>query len=122
MPDYLYTYLNLFGYIGRGTPEDPGTDFGMSVWIEAPDEQAALGWGRRVLADYVIARYRHEDEGAVIEPGAIEGWVEKDEGALKRAEGRYPRCRVGEIPNWQSPWRHDNALTPTEQAQAEDSR
>lgn len=35
---YLYSYLNLFEYIGSGTPEDPGTDFGMSVWIEAPAE------------------------------------------------------------------------------------
>jgi len=56
---YLYSYLNLFGYIGSGTPEDPGTDFGMSVWIEAPDEQAALDWGHVVLADYVRARAKN---------------------------------------------------------------
>lgn len=110
---YLYSYLNLFGYIGSGTPEDPGTDFGMSIWIEAPDEQAALDWGHLVLADYIRARYRHDNSATEIDPGGIEGWIEKGETALKDAEGRFPRCCVGEIPTWQAPWRHHNARPPS---------
>jgi|GEM_PF-6763701 len=102
---YLYSYLNLFEYIGRGIPEDPGTDFGMSVWIEAPDEQAPLDWGRLVLADYVRARHQHDGSGL-----GIEGWIEKDEAELERAVGRFPRCRIGEIPAWEGPWRHHNAM------------
>lgn len=120
MPDYLYCYMNFFGYIGEGTPEDPGTDFGMSVWIEAPSEQAALDWGQVLLADYVRARHRFEDPGQDIESASledagrtigarrVEGWIEKDETSLERAKGRYPRCRVGEIPTWTAPWRHSN--------------
>jgi hypothetical protein len=105
---YLYSYINLFGYIGSGTPEDPGTDFGMSVWIEAPDEQAALEWGHLVLADYVRARYRHDGSARDVDSGGIEGWIEKGETALKNAEGRFPQCHVGEIPTWQAPWRDYN--------------
>jgi hypothetical protein len=112
MPRYLYRYIRLFGYIGSGTPEDPGTDFGMSVWIDAPDEEAALDWGRRVLADYARARHRHDGSGGDIGPGEIEGWIERDEVALGRAEGRYPACKVGEIPTWHAPWRLDNAEPP----------
>lgn len=100
MPLYLCTYLNLFGYIGSGTPEDPGSDFSMSVWIDAPDEQAALDWGRLVLADDIRARYQHEGadiepegtEGSVeadVEPDVIEGWIEQDGAALERAVGKY---------------------------------
>jgi len=58
MPRYLYTFLELFGYLGRGTSDDPGTDFGMSVWIDAPDEEAAFLWGNHLLEDYRRARYR----------------------------------------------------------------
>ncbi|WP_435015807.1 hypothetical protein TA3x_003360 [Tundrisphaera sp. TA3] len=106
---YLYSYLNLFGFVGSGTPEDPGTDFGMSVWIEAPNEKAALDWGHLVLADYLRARFRHDDPVAGIASNGIEGWIEEDEYARKEAAGKFPCCRVGEIPTWDAPWRHHNS-------------
>ncbi len=122
MPRYLYTFLELFGYLGRGTPDDPGTDFGMSVWIDAPDEDAAFRWGNRLLEDYRQARYRLApgDEGEE-GPGPeepqhrhaarkLEGWIEKDESVLERARGcGYPECWVGEISEWIEPWRYNNA-------------
>lgn len=108
MPHYLYTYIHLFGYIGAGTPEDPGTDFGMSVWIDAPDEDAARCWGKVVLDDYVHARFQHSED-AGIDAAWGEGWIEKDDQTLKRAEGfDYPLCQVGQIPAWAEPWKRHN--------------
>jgi len=119
---YLYTYLNLFGYVGSDTPEDPGGDFGMSVWIEAPDEQAALNWGHLVLGDHIRARHRHDGSAPEIDPGGIEEWIEKDDAVLKGAEGRFPLCRVGEIPVWEAPWRRHNARPPSEPSESEGAR
>jgi hypothetical protein len=109
VPLYLYSYLNLFGYMGRGTPEDPGTDFGMSVSIDAPDERAALDWGKLVLADYIRARFRFDSPDEDIDSGQVEGWIVRDKSALDRAKGRYPQCQVGEIPSWHDPWQLENA-------------
>ena len=118
MPLYLYRYTNLFGAIGAGTPEDPGTDFMMSVWIEALDEQAALDRGHVLLADYVRARHRHEDPGFDIAPGVLKGWLEADSRVLAEAADAYPRCRVGEIPAWEAPWRHSNTRKPRDEGRA----
>lgn len=114
MARHLYRYANFFGYLGSGTPEDPGSDFGMCVWIEAPDERAALDWGRVLLADYTNARHRHDGSGAHYKPGDIEGWIEEDEATIRRAEGEYPLSLVGEIPTWDAPWRIHNGRSPTE--------
>lgn len=35
MPRYLFSYLELFSFIGDGTPQNPGGDFSMHCWIEA---------------------------------------------------------------------------------------
>src|SRR6516162_2360001 len=106
MPRYLYSYMHLFGYLGHGTPENPGTDFAMSVWIDAKDAGEARRWGKELLADYVRARFRHSKHGFT---PTDDDWIEEDEDALQRASlCDYPVCSVGEIPTWFEPWRDDN--------------
>ena len=119
MPRYLYSYVELLGVLGMETPEEPGTDFGMSVWIDAPDEEAAFLWGNHLLEDYRRARFRfvpreesHGPEVTEHRPVAprLEGWIEIDESILEMArECGYPVSRVGEIPEWIDPWRVHNA-------------
>ena len=47
----LFQYMELFSVIGAGTPENPGGDFGVNCWIEAPDKGAALEWGYEEVLD-----------------------------------------------------------------------
>ena len=108
MPRFLYRYMELLGYMGAGTPEDPGSDFSMSVWVDAADEEEARRWGRVVLQDYVRARY--QPSGDEVTPEAYEGEIVKDECWLQSAaQAGYPVCRVGELPKWVEPWKRDNA-------------
>ncbi|HET6246776.1 MAG TPA: hypothetical protein VFE47_03680 [Tepidisphaeraceae bacterium] len=108
MARYLYRYLQLFGYVGAGTPDDPGSDFGMSVWIDAANEDEAKTWGKAVLHDYVRARFRYSNENVNTE--RYEGEIVSHPGWLQSsAECGYPVCRVGEMPTWFDPWKSDNA-------------
>jgi hypothetical protein len=108
MPRFLYRYMELLSVIGAGTPEDPGGDFGMSVWIDAANALEASAWGKRVLEDYVRARYRYSDPD--IDPAQFEGEIITDIESINYATDRgYPVCKVGQIPLWSEPWRHDNA-------------
>jgi hypothetical protein len=110
MPRYLYSYMHLFGYLGHGTPEHPGTDFAMSVWIDADDAEEALRWGKVVLADYIRARFEQSEQRFT---ATDDDWIEEDEEQLQRARlCHYPACRVGEIPAWWEPWRDDNCRKP----------
>jgi len=94
--------------MGSATPEDPGTDFGMCVWIEAPDEATAQSWGKVILTDYVRARFQDSEVAGL--PFSEEGWIEKDEKQLEEARlCDYPVCRLGEIPTWHEPWKRHNA-------------
>src|SRR4051812_33820050 len=103
MPRFLYQYIELFGYMGAGTPDDPGSDFGMCVWIDAPTEDEARGWGKRVLEDYVRARYAQSDPD--LDPTRFEGDIVHDRCQLEQAEAEgYPQCEVGQTPEWSEPW------------------
>jgi hypothetical protein len=109
MPRFLYEYLQLFSYMGAGTPESPGGDFGMSCWIEAPDHETALKWGHVLLGDYYRARFARSEEAEFHDGSPIEqGWIVDDEQRLANAPS-VPSCQVGEIPTWDEPWRHHNA-------------
>ena len=111
MPRFLYSYFQLLSYMGSGTPEDPGGDFSMSVWIDAPDEHAALVWGYRLLGDYYRARFQHAEDASHCDGRPIEeGYIEKDPEVLARAQAvyDYPAGRVNEVPNWREPWRDHN--------------
>jgi hypothetical protein len=97
--------------IGAGTAEDPGGDFHMSCWIEAPDSGAALEWGYVLLGDFCRHRYasaadgtRHD--GAPLRRGEI---VDDPKSLVTAAQWDIPVCRVGEIPVWDQPWRRSNA-------------
>jgi hypothetical protein len=110
MQRFLFEFIELFSFLGAGTPENPGGDFTMYCWIDAPDRDAALRWGHVLLGGYCRARYaraadgsRHD--GSPLRKGAI---VEVPE-LLARALGwRIPTCQVGELPRWHEPWRHTN--------------
>jgi hypothetical protein len=108
MPRYLYSYFELFGYVGAGTPEDPGSDFGMSVWIDAANEEEAKQWGRLVLHDYVRARFKHSEDHVVTE--GYDGEIVKSPWQLECAAlANYPVCSVGQMPKWVDPWKGNNA-------------
>lgn len=111
MGRYLYTVIGLLSYMGDGTPENPGGDFGMSVWIEAPDEETASRWGKRVLEEFVRQRFRFSRNKA--DPAAYEGQIETSQEMIDwHSKREIPVCRVGEIPNWPAPWEHDGASGP----------
>lgn len=110
MPRFLFQYLELFSVIGAGTPEDPGYDFDMCCWIEAPDSESALKWGYVLLGDYFKARYSHSaDNGRHDGLPISEGEIIDDPTFVASAERwNVPSCRVGEIPKWHEPWRISN--------------
>ena len=106
MPRFLFEYIQLLSYMGSGTPEDPGGDFGMRCWIEAPDEAAALKWGHVLLGDYYRARFAHSDNARSFDGSPVEdGWIVNDDRLLADDPPHVPSCRVGEIPVWHEPWR-----------------
>jgi hypothetical protein len=103
VPRYLYHYADLLGVLGLGTPENPGTDFAMSVWIEADNAEEALRWGKVVLADFIRARF---ERSTTKYTATDDGWIEEDQGEIQPSRlHRYPECKVGEIPEWREPWR-----------------
>jgi len=107
MPKFLYEYQCILGVLGAGTPEDPGTDFHMAVWIEADDETEALEWGHVLLRSY--NKSRNQFTGSIATGTASDGSITHDERVLEFANTeQYPKCRVGEIPTWNAPWRHSN--------------
>ena len=109
MPRFLYEYVQLFSYVGSGTPEDPGGDFGMCCWIDAPDKESALRWGHVLLGDYYRARFARSEDAERHSGSPVEdGWIVEDEELLAKPP-RAPECRVGEIPVWDEPWRDHNA-------------
>jgi hypothetical protein len=110
MQRFLYEYMELFSVIGVGTPENPGGDFSMYCWIEAPDKASALEWGYVLLGDYCKARYARSRDGFRHDGSPKrEGEIVEDQETLLRAEDwAIPCCRVGEMPEWREPWRHSN--------------
>jgi hypothetical protein len=108
---YLFEYVQLFSMIGAGTPDDPGGDFSMDCWIEAPDPQAALEWGYVLLGDYFRARFSRSDkaesyDGSPVRDGSI---VDDSELLARACDWEIPSCRIGQIPEWREPWRISNA-------------
>ena len=92
--------------LGRGTPDDPGSDYGLVCAIEADTETQALEWGRRVHSDFQIARTMYTkspSDGRLFRDGEIEGEVDLAE--LLREDTHYAVCAVGELPDWIEPWR-----------------
>jgi hypothetical protein len=110
MPRFLYQYLELLSFLGAGTPGDPGGDFDMNCWIEAPDKEAALEWGYVLLGDYCKARYAHSADGHRHDGAPIrEGEIIEDPETVTAAEHwNIPSCSIGEVPEWKEPWRHSN--------------
>jgi hypothetical protein len=111
MPRFLFDYVELLSYLGDGTPENPGGDFGMCCWIEAASELEALEWGYVLLGNYYQARFARSPDSANYDGSPIrEGQIETDPEQLAWAQEQpgFPVCRVGEIPNWQEPWRPFN--------------
>ncbi len=110
MQRFLFQYLELLSVLGAGTPENPGGDFDMNCWIEAPDKKTALEWGHVLLGDYCKARYAnsadgHRHDGSPIVEGEI---VEDPELIAEAGHWKIPSCRIGEIPEWHEPWRLSN--------------
>jgi hypothetical protein len=110
MQRFLFQYLELLSFLGAATPENPGGDFDMSCWMEAPDKRAALEWGYVLLGDYCKARYAHATDGhwhdgSPIRQGEI---VEDPETIAAAAHWNIPSCRIGELPEWYAPWRLSN--------------
>ncbi|MEZ6045239.1 MAG: hypothetical protein R3C11_06580 [Planctomycetaceae bacterium] len=114
MSNYLFRYLQLFSYLGRGTPEDPGGDFEMCCWIKAPDEESALAWGQVLLQDYYRKRFsRSADpipEGATV---PIKGDILSNREELQHyANCIIPGTQLNEIPDWKAPWKNSNVEYP----------
>lgn len=123
MPGFLYQYTQFFSYIGDGTPEDPGGDFGMHCWIEAPDSNAALEWGYALLGDYCQKRFAHCEDAEYHDGRPIrDGEIETDCDAIASLNDRYiaPQCKLGEFPKWEAPWRHSNLIEKTVAATGSD--
>jgi hypothetical protein len=110
MQRFLFHYLELFSVFGAGTPENPGGDFGMHCWIEAPDQRTALEWAYVLLGDYCKARYAHSADGYLYDGSPIRaGEIIEDPEQIAAAEHwNIPTSRIGEIPEWQEPWRLSN--------------
>jgi hypothetical protein len=110
MRSFLFHYVQLFSYLGAGTPEDPGGDFDMHCWIEAPDKAAALEWGHVLIGSYCNARYAqsvdgYRHDGSPIDKGEI---IEDPQALAAAAHWDIPTCTVGEVPRWREPWRVSN--------------
>lgn len=106
MPHYQYFFIEMFGIIGRGTRDDPGSDYGLVCAIEAGDTSKALAWGLKVHSDIDIARTMFTDcpsNGELYRDGEIQGEVDVDE--LLQADPKYAICSVGQFPNWIEPWK-----------------
>lgn len=111
MPKFLFKYHELFSVLGNGTPENPGGDFGMYCWIEAPDADAALEWGYVLLGDYYKQRFAQTPEADHYDGAPLrEGEIETDQEFLDELVNKYkiPECQVGTIPDWNEPWRMSN--------------
>jgi len=105
MPYYLYFFIEIFGVIGKGTRDDPGSDYGIVCAIEAPSESEALAWGLKVHSDFDIARTMFTDapsDGKLYRDGEIKGEVNVEE--LLQADPQYAICSIGQFPNWIQPW------------------
>lgn len=107
MRRYLYQYFELLSVLGAGTPANPGGDFDMMCWIDAPDNRAALEWGYVLLGDYCKARYAHSADGHRHDGSPIrQGEIIEDQETIDAAQQwGIPACRIGEIPEWREPWR-----------------
>ena len=106
MPHYLYSFIEMFGAIGRRAPEDPGSDYSLVCAIEADNELEALAWGLKVQCDFDVARTMFTDypsDGKLDRDGEIEGEVDVNE--LLRVDPEYAVCSVGQLPNWIHPWK-----------------
>jgi hypothetical protein len=111
MPRFLFHYLELFSYIGEGTPHDPGGDFSMFCWIEAPNHEEALAWGHVLLGDYHQKRFAHsEDADRYDGTPVVDGEIETDQATLADMARKFviPECVVGAIPEWDAPWESCN--------------
>ena len=110
MQRFLFQYLELFSVLGAGTPENPGGDFDMNCWIEAPDKKSALEWGYVLLGDYFKARYAHSADKYRHDGSAIrEGEIVEDPETIAAAEHwNIPLCQIGQMPEWREPWRISN--------------
>lgn len=110
MPCYLFEYVQLFSYMGDGTPDDPGGDFEMYCWIAATDPHAALQWGYVLLGDYYRARFARSPDADDYQGVPMRhGRIVDDAAQLAKAhDWPIPLCRVGQIPAWHEPWRTSN--------------
>jgi hypothetical protein len=111
MQKYLYNFHEMFSVLGHGTPENPGGDFSLYCWIEAPDENSALQWGHSLLGDYYRQRFARTDDADSFDGAPIrKGEIERDPETIARLTSKYtfPSCDIGEIPTWREPWRISN--------------
>ena len=101
MRRFKYSYLELFSYMGF-TPEDPGGDFGISFWIDAPTAAEAERWGKVALAAYVRLRYRFATDPP--DPASLQGQLDEDAVCSEATNGTEMVCKVGELATWEDPW------------------
>ena len=108
---YLFAFVEFFSVLGAGTPENPGGDFSMYCWIEAPDPQAALEWGYVLLGDYLRARFSRSEDADLYDGAPVRGGEIVEDPELLAGAGGWaiPSCRLGQIPEWREPWRLSNA-------------
>ena len=107
---HKFIFIELFGALGRGTPDDPGSDYGLFVAIDASTSEDALEWGFHIHGDFARARTQYIDwqhDGSPIRDGEIDG--DADVAALLAENPKYAICKVGEYPNWLEPWKNCNA-------------
>ena len=110
MPNFYFSFVELLGTLGRGTPESPGSDYGLFCVIDAESLEEALGWGYEVHGDFARARTEFTDwqhDGTPIRDGEIE--QDADIPEQLKANPHLARCSVGEFPNWLHPWKNCDA-------------
>ena len=83
----------------------------MLVWLDASDVEEARRWGKRVLEEFVHARFRYAKPE--VDATVYEGEIDEDARFVEGTElAKIPVCKVGEVPNWPEPWRHCRASGP----------
>lgn len=95
MPQFLLRFFRL--RICSDEPLDSDFDESQWVWIEAPDEEAALSWGREVAEFFARERW---PETFRLRKTDFAAWIEsEDPAALEWARSNaVPACKVGEFP------------------------
>ena len=112
MARYVFLHIDLCGVLGKNTPENPGSDYGLLCVISAPNPESALEWGYRIHGDYLRARMaqaQNQHDGSTIRLGELADYSDDEIESMLSERPFVAACSVGEFPVWIEPWKSDSA-------------